>query len=645
MRASVRIFLFRSLLAMLVAVLAAWLRWLCIPWLALEAPYLFVALPMAIMAVAWGVAPLVPGLAIAISGAEVWLIEPVGTFQVAAPMLVRAGVFLVAVAYLGRLGARLRQSAARSERQAELARDATVRLAAALRLKEDMERELGHTRTLKRAVVGLTPDHISVKDREGRYTYANAALLEFLQRSSEQVLGHTDVEILGLELGARVMNEDRLAYESGEVLTVEEEFVVRGERFCFLTTRQLLRRENGEILGLFGCSRNLTRGRQLEASLAFQQARFVALVESIPVGICMVEEAGGKVVLVNREAEVLLGEGILGEEIMCAHADGAHVLPGRRALAGESLHGIEAAFMRSDGKRVSVRYSTAPVRDEQGVVLGGVVALAGMDEEIRAKEELRRRAEELAALMEAVPVAICVSRDPGCHRIVGNYRANLLSEAEKGENVSAGPKPGMTRGPRRYFHKGRELRADELPMQVAAATNREVRNAEFDMQLPSGQWRSFLGAAAPLRDRHGNVRGAIAAFLDVTERMLAERELRRATEMARAAAESLRPLPHEVVTPPRPATADGEGRLAGVRVLVAEDAALNQVLIGRFLEIAGAEVVVAPGGNEAVRMAMAGSFDVILMSVELLRLQCTSWQAHGTAGTHQAGALVSSGTG
>jgi len=62
--------------------------------------------------------------------------------------------------------------------------------------------------------------------------------------------------------------------------------------------------------------------------------------------------------------------------------------------------------------------------------------------------------------------------------------------------------------------------------------------------------------------------------------------------------------------------ADGK-TLLGTRVLLAEDGPDNQRLIRTILSDAGAEVELAVGGREAVAKARAGSFDVVLMDMQM----------------------------
>jgi CheY-like chemotaxis protein len=57
--------------------------------------------------------------------------------------------------------------------------------------------------------------------------------------------------------------------------------------------------------------------------------------------------------------------------------------------------------------------------------------------------------------------------------------------------------------------------------------------------------------------------------------------------------------------------------LFGVNILVAEDAFDNQLLIRTILSGCGANVEVANNGREAVNAAIEGSFDVILMDLQM----------------------------
>lgn len=57
--------------------------------------------------------------------------------------------------------------------------------------------------------------------------------------------------------------------------------------------------------------------------------------------------------------------------------------------------------------------------------------------------------------------------------------------------------------------------------------------------------------------------------------------------------------------------------LAGMKILLVEDAPINQLLISRFLTGAGAQVEIAENGLQGMQKALAGDFAVVLMDIQM----------------------------
>ena len=137
----------------------------------------------------------------------------------------------------------------------------------------------------------------------------------------------------------------------------------------------------------------------------------------------------------------------------------------------------------------------------------------------------RERAEELAALLEAVPMPVFIAHDPDCLHLTGNRLASEILQIPHGNELSLSA-PAETK-PRHFrtLKDGRELRLDELPAQ-RACLGVHVKDFEFTLVFDDGMVRHVLGYGTPLMDDQGRPRGTVAVLVDITELREAEEYLR-----------------------------------------------------------------------------------------------------------------------
>lgn len=175
----------------------------------------------------------------------------------------------------------------------------------------------------------------------------------------------------------------------------------------------------------------------------------------------------------------------------------------------------------------SLRNLTRGGRPHVLALIGDVTGRRRVEAELRgAREAAERRAAELTAIMEAVPAAVFVGHGEDCREMSGNRVAHELLGLPAGRNLSAtataaaGPAPAF-----RLQRQGRDLPAGALPVQTAAR-GLPVRDCEIEVVRADGSVRTLFGNAVPLPDASGRPRGAVGAFVDITDRKRSERALR-----------------------------------------------------------------------------------------------------------------------
>ena len=137
----------------------------------------------------------------------------------------------------------------------------------------------------------------------------------------------------------------------------------------------------------------LSRERDVSQLLDTQRAkaereheRLLATIETVPVAILIVDAATRRTVVQNRTAEALLGREPDDEEARAAYwrsfavtlRDGTPVTAEhwgwKRVLTGDTVVGEELVVKHPDGRVLPILMSGAPLRDDDGAIIGGVVA-------------------------------------------------------------------------------------------------------------------------------------------------------------------------------------------------------------------------------------------------------------------------------
>ena len=142
----------------------------------------------------------------------------------------------------------------------------------------------------------------------------------------------------------------------------------------------------------------------------------------------------------------------------------------------------------------------------------------------------RQRAEELETILAATPAALVIAKDADCIEMSGNRAAYDLLRLSP--NMDLSKSAPAERAPKNFevFSNGRQLSADEMPIQRAAVEKRAIFAEELEIRFTEGDTKFVLCNALPLFDAMGAVRGVVGAFADVTNLKRTEAALRESEE-------------------------------------------------------------------------------------------------------------------
>ncbi|MFC1451757.1 PAS domain S-box protein [Verrucomicrobiota bacterium] len=276
-----------------------------------------------------------------------------------------------------------------------------------------------HTRLL----VGLMdsiPDHIYFKDRDSRFTLINKAVARrFGLSSPDEAIGKSDLDFFTREHAVAALKDEQEVMRTGRPLadTVEKETWPDGLETWVSTTKMPLYGKNGDIIGTYGISRDVTERKRVEEELGRHREHLEELVaertaeltrangklqreiaERKRVGQELRRErdkaqtyldiAGTMIVVLDRDANVTLinrkGCEILGcseEEVVGASWVESFIPPPERAAVKQTFQALMDGHMApgryfentvhtKDGSVREVAWHNTILRDEAGRILG-----------------------------------------------------------------------------------------------------------------------------------------------------------------------------------------------------------------------------------------------------------------------------------
>ncbi|MDX2007999.1 MAG: PAS domain S-box protein [Meiothermus sp.] len=288
---------------------------------------------------------------------------------------------------------------------------------------------------------------------------------------------------------------------------------------------------DGQTLLVGAAVLDITQRKRVEDALRDSEERYRTLFESIDQGFCVMD-------MIYQDGRAV-DYRFVEVNPTFAEQTGLEGAQGRTAL--EMVPGLERDWVE---RYAGVAETGQPLRFEEGSEAMGrwfegyamrvgrpeqrrvAVLFSDVSQRKRHEAELMRLTHDLRAVLDTVPVGIAIATDPAVAEVSMNPAGAAMLGVGLQMNASKS-RPDPDALPFRVLKDGAEVPAEQLPMQLAAASGQSLRDLEYQIERADGSTLELLEYATPLFDEAGQVRGSVGVFVDITERKWVELERER----------------------------------------------------------------------------------------------------------------------
>ena len=150
--------------------------------------------------------------------------------------------------------------------------------------------ELENEHNKLKAILGNIPDLLWIKDVDGVYITCNKRFEDFFGAKGKDIISKTDYDFVDKELADFFRNNDIKAMNSEKPLSNFEEITfANGHKEYLQTTKSKVIDSNGNIIGILGLGRDLTKLRDKELELLEQQEELQSIYNTTKDGLAIID--------------------------------------------------------------------------------------------------------------------------------------------------------------------------------------------------------------------------------------------------------------------------------------------------------------------------------------------------------------------
>jgi PAS domain S-box-containing protein len=359
-----------------------------------------------------------------------------------------------------------------------------------------------------------SPSMIFLKDRGGRYLYANREFKRARRITEEQINGKTDNELFPAEQASVFQATDRQVLEAGVPIEFEQVTIQKDGQHTSIGQKFPLLNSDGEIYAIGGILTDITERKREESAHRYIEESHRLIVETASDCVVSMDETGAirfanpsTMKIFGYDPTELIGKPLT--ELMPEFMRKIHDAGFRHYLATGQRHinwqGTELTALRKNGEEFPVEISFGELtRDGHKVFTGFIRDISARK---KAEEKLRASERTLRELTETIPQMLWSAEVDGavdyCNQRVLDY-TGLSKEQVQGagwmKTVHQDDVDKMARAWSAAVSSGQPFQHEFRCLRAADRTYRWCISRALPLRDQSGRIIKWFGTVVDLHD-------------------------------------------------------------------------------------------------------------------------------------------------